>query len=96
MTKTRNQISFFPPPKSEYFFSATLGIRIFFFRKNKGNNKITELRTILQRESQNSQLYKQTKSVNNRKTVKTAMTLQVREQPFNLKGGGCYGFLLKK
>ena len=35
---------------------------------NKGNNKITELRT-LQRES----LYKQTKSVNNRKTVKTVM-----------------------
>ena len=42
---------------------------------NKGNNKITELRTILQRESQNSQIYKQTKSVNNRKTVKTVMTL---------------------
>ena len=41
---------------------------------NKGNNKITELRTILQRESQNSKLYKQTKSVNNRKTVKTVMT----------------------
>jgi hypothetical protein len=41
----------------------------------KGNNKITELRTILQRESQNSLLYKQTKSVNNRKTVKTVMTL---------------------
>jgi hypothetical protein len=40
----------------------------------KGNNKITELRTILQRESQNS-LYKQTKSVNNRKTVKTVMIL---------------------
>jgi hypothetical protein len=38
---------------------------------NKGNNKITELRTILQRESQNSQLHKQTKSANNRKTVKT-------------------------
>jgi hypothetical protein len=37
---------------------------------NKGNNKITELWTILQRESQNSQVYKQTKSVNNRKTVK--------------------------
>ena len=37
---------------------------------NKGNNKITEPRTILQRESQNSQVYKQTKSVNNRKTVK--------------------------
>ena len=36
---------------------------------NKGNNKITELRTILQRESQNSEVYKQTKSVNNRKTV---------------------------
>ena len=31
----------------------------------KGNNKITELRTILQRESQNS--------VNNRKTVTTQM-----------------------
>jgi hypothetical protein len=42
---------------------------------NKGNNKITELRTILQRESQNPQAYKQTKSVNNRKTVKTVMTL---------------------
>jgi hypothetical protein len=42
---------------------------------NKGNNKITELRTILQRESQISQVYKQTKSVNNRKTVKTIMTL---------------------
>ena len=42
---------------------------------NKGNNKITELRTILQRESQNSQVYKQKKSVNNRKTVKTVMTL---------------------
>ena len=38
---------------------------------NKGNNKITELRAILQREIQNSQVYKQTKSVNNRKTVKT-------------------------
>ena len=34
-------------------------------RTNKGNNNITELRAILQRESQNSQLYKQTKSVNN-------------------------------
>ena len=42
---------------------------------NKGNNKITELRTILQRESQNSYVYKQTKSVNYRKTVKTVMTL---------------------
>ena len=40
-----------------------------------GNNKITELRTIFQRESQNSLVYKQTKSVNNRKTVKTVMTL---------------------
>ena len=29
---------------------------------NKGNNKITELQTTLQRESQNSQVYKQTKS----------------------------------
>ena len=33
---------------------------------NKGNNKITELRTILQKESQNSSLYKQTKSVKTR------------------------------
>ena len=40
---------------------------------NKGNNKITELRTILQRESQNSYLYKQTKSVNNRKTMCTIL-----------------------
>jgi hypothetical protein len=38
---------------------------------NKGNNKITELRTIFQRETQNSYVYKQTKSDNNRKTVKT-------------------------
>jgi hypothetical protein len=42
---------------------------------NKGNNKTTELRAILQRESKNPQVYKQTKSVNNRKTVKTVMTL---------------------
>ena len=42
---------------------------------NKGNNKITELRNIPQRQSQNSQVYKQTKSVNNRETVKTVMTL---------------------
>jgi hypothetical protein len=38
---------------------------------NKGNNKINELRTILQRESQKSQLYKQTKSNSNRKTEKS-------------------------
>jgi hypothetical protein len=43
--------------------------------ENKGNNKITELRTILQRESTKSQVYTQTQSVNNRKTVKTVMTL---------------------
>ena len=42
---------------------------------NKGNNKITELRTIFQRESQNSSVYKQTKSVNNRKTVKIVLIL---------------------
>ena len=42
---------------------------------NKSNNKITGLRTIFQRESQNSWVYKQTKSVNNQKTVKTVMTL---------------------
>ena len=41
---------------------------------NKGNNKITELRTILQRESKNSYVYKQTKSVNYRKT-ENVMTL---------------------
>ena len=43
--------------------------------ENKGINKITELRTILQRESTKSQVYTQTQSVNNRKTVKTVMTL---------------------
>ena len=41
----------------------------------KGNNKITELLTILQRESQNSYEYRQKKSVNNWRTVKTVMTL---------------------
>ena len=51
---------------------------------NKGNNKITELRTILQRESQLIRIYKQTKSVNNRKTVKTVMTLTwYRHSPVN-------------
>jgi hypothetical protein len=52
---------------------------------NKSNNKITELRTIFQRESQNS--YKQTKSVNNGKTVKTVMTLTwyVLNLPYSLK-----------
>jgi hypothetical protein len=30
MTKTLIQIIFFPPPKSEYFLPAALGIRIFF------------------------------------------------------------------
>ena len=41
----------------------------------KGNNKITEHRAIFQRERQNSQVNKQTKSVNNQKTGKTAMAL---------------------
>jgi hypothetical protein len=66
-----------------YFFSFTVTIAEYVFTvnggwiniTNKGNNKITELRAILQRESQNSSVYKQTKSVNNRKTVKTVMTL---------------------
>ena len=49
--------------------------KIYTYIVYKSKNKITELRTILQRESQNSYLYKQTKSVNNRKTVKTVMTL---------------------
>ena len=41
----------------------------------KGNNKITERRAIFQRERQNSYVNKQTKSVNNQKTGKTAMAL---------------------
>jgi hypothetical protein len=35
---------------------------------NEGSKQITELRTILQRESKKLSVYKQTKSVNNRKT----------------------------
>ena len=50
-------------------------LKYWIFWINKGNNKITKHRTILQRVSQNSLLYKQTKSVNIRKTVKTVMTL---------------------
>jgi hypothetical protein len=42
---------------------------------DKGNNKITELRTIFLKESQNSLVYKQKQSVNNRKTGKTVMIL---------------------
>jgi hypothetical protein len=42
---------------------------------NKGKNKITEHRAIFQRERQNSYDNKQTKSVNNQKTGKTAMAL---------------------
>ena len=42
---------------------------------HKGNNKITEYRTIFQRERQNSYVNKQTKSVDNRKTGKTTMAL---------------------
>ena len=34
MTKTLNQIIFFPSTKIRIFFSATLGIRIFFLEKN--------------------------------------------------------------
>ncbi len=34
MTKTLNQIIFFPSIKIRIFFSATLGIRIFFLEKN--------------------------------------------------------------
>jgi hypothetical protein len=45
---------------------------------NKGNNKITELRTILQRESQNSLLYKQTKSVNNQ-VMKLLLNKQIKD-----------------
>ena len=42
---------------------------------HKGNNQITEHRAIFQRERQNSYFNKQTKSVNNRKTGKTAMSM---------------------
>jgi hypothetical protein len=42
---------------------------------NKGNNKNTELRAIFQRKRQYSYVSKQTKSVNNRKSGKTAMAL---------------------
>ena len=45
-----------------------IALPFFSYIENKGNNKITELQAILQRESQNSYVYKQTKSVNNRKT----------------------------
>ena len=55
------------PKRPHFFIAKTAHLIIFFYSIiNKGNNKITELRTISQRESQNSQLYKQTKSVNNR------------------------------
>ena len=53
---------------------------------NKGNNKTTEPRTIPQRECPNSQLHKQTKSVNNRKHVKTAMT-PTRHRHLQRNGG---------
>jgi hypothetical protein len=46
--------------KFMYIFMSTDMVKTYL---NTGNNKITELRTILQRESQNSYLYKQTKSV---------------------------------
>ena len=46
-----------------------------FICLDKDNNKITENRAIFQRERPNSNVNKQTKSVNNRKTGKTAMAL---------------------
>ena len=49
------------------YFEKNQRVQLLDLRLNKANNKITELRTILQRESQNSQVYKQTKSVNSRK-----------------------------
>jgi hypothetical protein len=36
-----------------------MALRTSYVSMNKGNNKITELRTILQRESQNSLVYRQ-------------------------------------
>jgi hypothetical protein len=55
---------------------------------NKGNNKITEYRAIFQRERQNSTnsqqtVNKQTKSVNNWKTGKTAMAQKNCDSPEN-------------
>ena len=38
MTKTLNQIIFFSSTKIRIFFSATLGIRIFFLEKNHGTD----------------------------------------------------------
>jgi hypothetical protein len=67
MTRTNKRIKQGNTRKIKYIY--------IYNNNNKGNNKITELRKILQRESQNSYVYKQTKSVNNRKTVKTVMTL---------------------
>jgi membrane-bound inhibitor of C-type lysozyme len=58
-----------------YSTSGTRHVAEIYIMMNKGNNKITELRTIFQRESQTSKVYKQTKSVNHWKTVKTVMTL---------------------
>ena len=52
----------------------------------KGNNKTTEHRAILQRERQNSQVNKQTKSVNNRKTGKTT-TAPTRHRHLQRNGG---------
>ena len=39
MTKTLNQIIFFSSPKIRIFFSAALGIRIFFLQKNHNYSK---------------------------------------------------------
>jgi hypothetical protein len=55
-------------------FNLILCDKAFHRIQNKGNNKITELRTILQRKVKNHK-YINTKSVNNRKPVTTVMTL---------------------
>jgi hypothetical protein len=68
-TLNRNESGLYLWPFFKFPFS------VHFMLINKGNNKIAELRTIFQRESQISSVYKQTKSVNNRKTVKIVMTL---------------------
>ena len=55
------------------------------FLFNKGNNKITEFRTIFQRESKNSSAYKQTKSVNNRKKQSVPVSPALYHGIFMLK-----------
>ena len=75
LTNKLRELVCFGRVDNAYSTSGTRHVAETYIMMNKGNNKITELRTIFQRESQSSKVYKQTKSVNNWKTVKTVMTL---------------------